>query len=394
MREVVISNSALNEILSFSRSDKVKAVAAVKLGELGLPNKKTEHYRYFSIDSLLSRSYELSECGAGEISEGDRVEIVNGVVKKAPKGVSVKVVKEAFLDENHYDPVYYINHAFTKEVILIELQDGAKVDIKHIFDKERSLVSYRIALVVKEGAKAEIFEEFEGKKAKESLIFYGFDTKVEKGACLIHNRIQDVLEPSYAMIASHSINSLSGSKTVVRTYDMGEGKILHNLKMDLQKEAVCEAKHLVYTDYEAQRANIVKIIHKEERVVTSQEARHVLKDRSRAVFDAVIKVENEAKGAIAHQNNKSVLLNDKAHMVSKPQLEIYIDELEASHGSTTGTIDEEELFYLRTRGIKEKEAKKMIVLGFMKEIIDEIEDKERAEDIYERFEAVFKRDMR
>ena len=76
-------------------------------------------------------------------------------------------------------------------------------------------------------------------------------------------------------------------------------------------------------------------------------------------------------------------------MASKPQLEIYIDDLEASHGSTTGQLDPQALFYLRSRGIGEEEAKKMLILAFANTLIDRIEDKVLREWIHYNFEAVY-----
>ena len=76
-------------------------------------------------------------------------------------------------------------------------------------------------------------------------------------------------------------------------------------------------------------------------------------------------------------------------MASKPQLEIYIDDLEASHGSTTGQLDKAQLFYLRSRGIKEEDAKKMLILGFANEIIDSIENEDMRECVHASFESAY-----
>lgn len=392
MSGITLSKMDLSSILNLSRSDKIKSNSAVALSSLGLNFKKTEHYRYFDISFLLSKEYEIFYPVVGKLQEDEEIKIVDGGLISAPKEVNVNILDEIDINKSHFDQIYYINHILSQKIIDITVDRDFILNIKHIFTKDDILLPYRIRLNIKNGAKVLLQEDFED-RVKSSLIFYGWDIYVDKNSSFEYIRVQDEFEKSYNMVASHYIDVADNAEFKLKTFDIGEGKIAHNLKVDLKKDTRCEAKHLVYTDNEAVRANVIKINHIGENASSDQEARHVLKDRSTAIFDALIRVDHSGKGASAHQNNKSILLNDKAYMVSKPQLEIYIDELEASHGSTTGQIDPEEIFYIRTRGIEEKEARKMIVLGFMNEIIESIEDEKRKEDIYNRFEEIYNRDI-
>jgi len=394
MKELVLSKMDLGSFLNFSKKDKTKAVAAVALSQLGLPSKKTEHYRYFDITTLLSKNLTLYKPVANKIKKDQKIVIENGSLIASPLNIKVDIKDEIDLDKDHFDQIYYINHIMATNVISFEFNEDTNIQIVHKFSKDRVILPYRLEIVVKNGAKVTIFEDFDDYNIKESIIFYGWDMLVEKGSFFELIRVQDELENSYSMIASHSVKVKESAKFNIKSFDIGEGKISHNLKVDLLKESFCDAKHLVYCDKDAIRSNVTRIVHKGKNSTTKQIARHVLKDKSRAIFDALIKVENSAKGAITDQNNRSILLNDKAYMISKPQLEIYIDELEASHGSTTGQIDPEEIFYMRARGISEYDAKKMIILGFMKEIIDDVKDKSRSKEIYDRFEKIYTRDTR
>ena len=389
---VALSKMDLNSILNLTNQDKTKSAAAVALSSLGLNFKKTEHYRYFDVSYLLSKDFEVFTPIVKEIKKGDLV-IEDGSVVSAPEGINIDIVDEIELDKSHFDQIYYINHLLTSKVIKIEIDKDMSLNIKHIFSQNEKLLPYRLFFNVKNGAKVTMYEDFED-RLKSALIFYGWDINIDDESSLEYIRVQDEFEKSYDMVASHSVKVAKFANFAIKSFDIGEGKISHNLKVELDLEANCDAKHLVYADDKAVRANNIKIVHIGENAKTNQEARHVLKDSSTAIFDALIKVTNSAKGASAHQNNKSILLNDKAYMVSKPQLEIYIDELEASHGSTTGQIDPEELFYIRARGIDEKEARKMIVLGFMTEIITSVEDEEKQKEIYKRFEEIYNRDTK
>ena len=118
-------------------------------------------------------------------------------------------------------------------------------------------------------------------------------------------------------------------------------------------------------------------------------AKSILKDQATGIFDGLIRVDEKAQHANVRQSSKAILLNDGAFMKAKPQLEIYTDELEASHGATTGQLDEIALFYLRSRGISTDEARKMLTLAFVNEMIEEVQDKVVSQQIQDDFESVY-----
>ncbi len=101
-------------------------------------------------------------------------------------------------------------------------------------------------------------------------------------------------------------------------------------------------------------------------------SRTVLKDQSSGVFNGRSIVQINAEKTDSNQSNKNLLLSDQAIMNSNPQLEIHTDDVKCSHGSTTGELDADALFYMRSRGIDEKSAIAILVNGFVSEIIDDI----------------------
>lgn len=102
----------------------------------------------------------------------------------------------------------------------------------------------------------------------------------------------------------------------------------------------------------------------------------VAADRSKAIFNGKVYVARDAQKTNAYQSNKNILLSDEALIRSKPELEIYADDVKCSHGSTTGQTDTKSLFYLRSRGIREKEAQKMLMLAFAGDVLDRITNEE------------------
>lgn len=102
----------------------------------------------------------------------------------------------------------------------------------------------------------------------------------------------------------------------------------------------------------------------------------VATDRSKAIFNGKVYVARDAQKTNAYQSNKNILLSDEALIRSKPELEIYADDVKCSHGSTTGQTDTKSLFYLRSRGIREKEAQKMLMLAFAGDVLERISNEE------------------
>ncbi len=128
----------------------------------------------------------------------------------------------------------------------------------------------------------------------------------------------------------------------------------------------------------------VFVVHDAERCESRQVFKKVLGDGATGVFQGKILVKPGAQKTDGYQISKGLLLDDTSQFLAKPELEIYADDVACSHGSTSGAIDEDELFYLMSRGISREEAESMLVLAFLEEAIDEISDRDIAEDIRDR----------
>jgi predicted dinucleotide-binding enzyme len=238
-------------------------------------------------------------------------------------------------------------------------------------------------------AAKQLSELYDGSDAHGALILGGCDAFVAHRAQLSLISDRTLASEGYMPIFSNRIKADSHSNVILRTFDFGDGNGLQLFKVQLREYASIESSHLLYISGNARMGTVSKIIHIEKNSSSRQKAKNILKEQSRGIFDALIKVERSGKYTKAHQNSKSILLNDGAHMVSKPQLEIYIDDLEASHGSTTGQLDEQQLFYLRSRGISKDEAKKMLILAFANELIDAVADDNIRENIHKSFEKAY-----
>jgi Fe-S cluster assembly protein SufD len=118
------------------------------------------------------------------------------------------------------------------------------------------------------------------------------------------------------------------------------------------------------------------IDHQVPNCLSHQTYKGVLNDKSRAVFNGKVFVRENASGTDAQQQNKNLLLSNDARVDTKPQLEIFNDDVKCSHGATVGQLEEEELFYLLTRGLPETLARNLLTYGFAEEVINKIEIEE------------------
>ena len=109
--------------------------------------------------------------------------------------------------------------------------------------------------------------------------------------------------------------------------------------------------------------------------------KNALLGKSKCIFSGLIKVENDAQSTNAYQTNRNLLLSDEAEADSMPGLEILANEVKCSHGATTSKIDDQELFYLLSRGISRSVAERLIVLGFFEEVIGKISMEEQLNDV-------------
>ena len=158
-----------------------------------------------------------------------------------------------------------------------------------------------------------------------------------------------------------SIFSLSGYRNI--------NEISSNLE---DEGAEIDLSGLYIADGKSHRDNHVKVIHSSPNTFSKESFKGILSGQSNGVFNGLVIVQQDAQKINSSQSNRNLLLSKDSQMNSNPQLEIYADDVKCSHGSTTGQIDDDALFYMRSRGISESNATKILVKGFAGEIVDKI----------------------
>ncbi|MEL0177618.1 MAG: SufD family Fe-S cluster assembly protein, partial [Pelagibacteraceae bacterium] len=131
-----------------------------------------------------------------------------------------------------------------------------------------------------------------------------------------------------------------------------------------------------------------EINHNEENTRSSQFVKSALHEDSVAAFQGKIFVDSKAQKTDGYQLSRALLLSDRSKFLSKPELEIYADDVKCSHGSSSGSIDQEAIFYLRSRGINEQQAKRMMIEGFLAEVVNKVKNKDVRNIFYNKLNEI------
>ncbi len=248
-------------------------------------------------------------------------------------------------------------------VIVLNLTDATDVNV---------LAQPRNLIVVEKSASATIIEAYYAMGANPSFTNVVTESYVAENAHLEHYKIQQQAGESYQnnftqifQEANTNINhvTLTLDGTMVRNnlhfYMNGENgnSLLYGLYINDQKDFV---------------DNHTRVDHAKPNCFSDEKYKGILKDQSTAVFNGKIMVHLDAQKTNAYQRNQNILLSDEATVNTKPQLEIFADDVKCTHGATIGQLDEEPMFYLRSRGIPEDTARKMLLNAFADDIAEKI----------------------
>lgn len=376
----------------------------------GFPKKKNEEYRYTPIGRVLEKSINFSEISP--IAEGhvhgekqlfhdaDAIHIFinNGAINTqllnevSFNGLEILTLKEAsekYKDEvdKHLgkyadvqkDPFTALNTAFSYEGIFIKihanvivkkpiiLHYGADNQGKNNFLQTRNLV------IAGDSAQASIIESFTSDYSNKLFSNHVSEVVAGVNTNLKYFKFQNQGETSYHIDNTHISQSRD---SVVKSYTFTlEGKIVrNNLNFALEEEN-CEAHmyglYVIHNDGHVDNHTVAD--HKVANCYSNEIYKGILDDTAKGVFNGKIFVQKDAQKTNAFQSNKNILLTDTASINTKPQLEIWADDVSCSHGCTTGQLDEEQLFYLRSRGVSKSSAKAMLLHAFVNDVLDKIE---------------------
>ena len=198
------------------------------------------------------------------------------------------------------------------------------------------------------------------------------DIAMEEGSSLKLYRLQGVNTPA-RHLTRLGITMQRDAQLEMCTVTLGGGHVRNNVVVRMQGEGCsCKADGLYLIDREQECDNYIFVEHAKPHCQSSELYKGIMDDAARARFNGHVLVQDGAVKTEAYMTNRNILLTDKAHVDTRPFLEIYNDDVKCSHGSTIGQLDEQAKFYLQTRGISERTAMTMLSYAFCDEVIRSI----------------------
>ena len=279
-----------------------------------------------------------------------------------------------------------INNTFLNQNLIIKVKKNTKLkDPISIFyynsEKEKYLINNRINIILEENAEVKINEIFlSDNKSSYWNNVHNF-IHLKKNSKLDHFKIQ--LESNCALHSSSS-NVDCDNSSIYNSFIFSVGGIMSRIEVigSINSSDINFNIKGLYLAKANQHHDITTLMqHKHPNSKSNQHIKGILKKESSGVFQGKVIVSQDAQKTDAFQYNQNLLLSENAEVNIKPELEIYADDVKCSHGATSGELDEQMLFYLRSRGLNNEEAKKLLIEGFINELFENIENKELKEKL-------------
>jgi Fe-S cluster assembly protein SufD len=392
--------------------DKVRFEAFNTFRKLNIPTAKHEEWKYTRVGGLFTTKYSFPLKSEESVINTKDVDVarlpgyeaanelvfVNGFfsshlstirssalvvlpLEKAAENEYKEIVTQHLGHSASYlkDGINALNTAFIDGGLFIYVKKGQVVEhpvyIYNITDSRSAniLAQPRSLVYVSENAKVQFAETYVTLGKSESFINQVMEVIVEKDAWVEYYKIQNDATHANQVSTTH-IRQIGKSFTHTVTISLNGGMLRNNLNI-VMEAPYCEA-HLYGLYFQKGQSHVdnhTVVDNKAPNCFSNELYKGMLDDNATGVFNGKIFVNQLAQKTNAYQSNKNILLSGSASVNTKPQLEIFADDVKCSHGCTIGRLDDEGLFYLQSRGIPEKIAQSLLLHGFAIDVLDKIQ---------------------
>jgi Fe-S cluster assembly protein SufD len=230
----------------------------------------------------------------------------------------------------------------------------------------------RVVVEVGAGARCTLLEHFVTLGEATVLGNLAAELSLGEAAAISHQRLHQH-GPAAAQVETWVVRTAARSRYEQHLLALGGRLLRSNLDLALDgAHAACRLDGLFLADGERQVDLLTQVTHRGEATETVQEYRGIALARGRGAFNGRVRVEASARGSNASQSSRNLLLSPLAEINARPQLEINIDDVQCRHGATTGTLDDSQLFYLRSRGLDEAAARALLIFAFSRDVIGRV----------------------
>jgi Fe-S cluster assembly protein SufD len=387
--------------------NRMREVSIKRFAQTGIPDFRSEDYKYTNLKPAFEKNYRhelvretglinLNEVYKSNIPQLDAhlVFLVNGWFysgnnpgAELPKGVVLGSLEQIANDrpellENYMnrqaglsnDPFVALNTAFAKDGFFLFVPKGVLIEkpvqVINLLSSDENLMATQRNLIIAEAT------------SQVKIVVCDYTLSAFS---ILYNTVSEIFAAEDALVDVYTIQNLNNQSTSINSafyrqqrnsnlvtgiVSLHGGLIRNNLKVTFSGEhAEANVNGISFTDQKQHVDNNTLIEHSSPNCLSNQIYKNILDDESTGAFAGRIHVARDAQQTNAFQRNNNVLLSDKARMQTKPQLIIDVDDVKCSHGATVGQINEEALFFLRARGIGEKDARMMLMNAFAHEVI-------------------------
>jgi len=421
MEQSIFKNNLLSEFHAFEKNLKTEDSLSVQdtrkssidaFASIDLPSKKDENWKYTSLEEIYSKQFSTAYSNRESVlSENQistfmipnldvyRLVFVNGIfsenlsnLNEVAEFAEVLPLTEAIKTHSEFISTLVKNFSKSDRQLFSDLNaaflnDGAFIRIKSrkiiekpiyllfISDSKNSsqLIQPRNIIIAEKSSESTVIENYVSLN-KDSVYFTNTVSNLvaEENSVLHHIKIQNESETAYHIGAVQSLQKLNATINA-HLFSLGGKLVRNNIFADLQDQNSSVLLNGLYLGTGKQHIDNHTVINHAKPHCNSVEVyKGILDNQAVGIFDGKIFVNPDAQKTNANQSNKNLLLSNEAHADAKPQLEIYADDVKCFHGATVGQLDEEQLFYLKSRGVGEDFARAILTHAFAVDVLNSI----------------------
>ncbi len=391
-----INSKEIDKIKKITKKERDFRIKNLNLfNKKGFPNKKHEDWKFSDLREIVYKNFKELNVNnknskvkkANLIKDFDHnyIMLVNGELKsnnfKFEEKNKIKIEtfqNNNFLQENKDNSLIHLNHALSNNGFSLEVEDGYKFKkvliIYNLFTKDLKENILNSRNKIKIGKNSELHAiDFVENDSK-----YKFMNNVYENIILESNAVyrniciqNDKSEGYFHKFSKNKLSSRSKYSAFIFPSGLKFNKL--DLEFNLEGEnSECNLQSASFLNKSDHQEIKTKINHLAPSCKSYQRVKNVLSSEGKGVFQGKVYVKDIAQKTNAYQLSKALMLSDDSEFDSKPELEIYADDVKCSHGSTSGSVDENSIYYLMTRGLSRKESIRLLINGFLNEVVDMI----------------------
>ncbi|AXX91714.1 hypothetical protein CPU12_10765 [Malaciobacter molluscorum LMG 25693] len=344
-----------------------------------LPTKKVEEFRSFNIYPYFEKDFDFKKVENIDLNKYSFLKdehfiniffVNNKIVLEDKIDEFIEITYENF--ENSFNSLYKLNSYLDKEVTTLKIKKELEkpLNIINIFEGDNKFFTSSLNIEAK--VNCDILETFHNEINKDSFISANRKYLVKKDIKANIAKVQTLNNAQIIVNYKTQVEENATLNLVNLEYKANLAVNIFDSKLEYEN-ANFNFDGIIKNNENQKSANIMFVEHIAKSSISDVKIKHLLDGQAHALFDVASKVQNSALYSKAFQNSQTILLSDDARINANPRLEIFIDELEAAHGASCGALDEDQLYYLCSRGISKEKAKEMIIDSIELKVIKRIE---------------------